>query len=171
MLLASESTQDGPIVAVAGPDERRISGRLSVLGSADAVLVATDFSKWVQIVDISKGGLAFCYVATKKLLKGTFELDILSENIGLSLEKLKVQIVSDIPIGKELFLGFIPIRRCGAKFTDLTVDQIRELEYFMGANSSGLPGRNSLRMSSSEGRLERRGEHYAGQEMFQYHRK
>jgi len=162
MPLASESTENGHIVAVAGPDERRISGRLSVLGSADAVLVAPDLSKWVQIVDISRGGLAFCYVATKKLLKGTFELDILSENIGLSLEKLKVQIVSDIPIGKELFLGFIPIRRCGAKFTDLTVDQIRELEYFMRANGSGLPGQNGLTTFSGESRLERRGVHYAG---------
>ena len=162
MLMATESTEDGHIVGVAGPDERRISGRLSVLGSADAVLVAPDFSKWVQIVDISKGGLAFCYVATKKLLNGSFELDILSENIGLSLENLRVKIVSDIPIGKELFLGFIPIRRCGAKFTDLTVDQIRELEYFMRANGSGLPEQNSLTMFSGEGRLERRGVHYAG---------
>jgi hypothetical protein len=87
---------------------------------------------------------------------------MLSENIGLSLEKLKVQILSDVPIGKELFLGFIPIRRCGAKFTDLTVDQIRELEYFMRANGSGLHGQNSLTTFPGEGRLERRGVHYAG---------
>ena len=136
MILSTE-LNDGPrIIDVSDRIERRNCKRIQVLGATDGVLIGSHLNKWVQIVNISKGGLAFCYVASQGLLKGSFELDILSDHIGLSLEKLIIEVTSDIQIGRELFLGFIPVRRCGARFTDLTVDQIRELDYFMG--ESGL---------------------------------
>ena len=131
MILATEAGEHRHIIDATNRIERRKHRRIEVIGAADGILAGPRYTKWVQILDISRGGLSFCYAATHKLMNGSFEVDILSDQPGLELDKLKIEVVSDVQIGRELFLGFIPIRRCGAKFTDLTAVQIHQLAGFL----------------------------------------
>jgi hypothetical protein len=136
MLLAAQIKEDGHTSSAGDRIEKRRHERIQIMRAEDAILTENGFTKWVQIMDVSKGGLAFCYVATSRLMNGSFELEILSDRDGLCLENLKIEVVSDLQIGHELFLGFIPIRRCGAKFMELTTYQTHELESFL--KNSGL---------------------------------
>jgi hypothetical protein len=151
MLTATLPGQDGHPLSMANQVERRQDERIQVLGTTDGVLVGSHLSKWVQLMDISKGGLSFCYVATQRLKGGLFELDILSEQVGLSLDRLGIEVVSDMQVGKELFLGFIPIRRCGAQFTELSTQQSRQLGHFIHNIGSVKSQQNIMSMFSDTG--------------------
>jgi hypothetical protein len=113
------------------PAEQRQHKRIQIEGRADAVLFGPSSTKGVQIVDISKGGLAFRYVNSQKSSEGLFELDILWDHVDFSLIKLKVETISDYHIPNGFLLGVIPVRRCGAKFVELTEDQKSRLEHFV----------------------------------------
>lgn len=119
------------------PVERRQHKRIQIKSQADAVLLGPTFTKGVQIIDISKGGLAFRYVHGQKPSNGLFELDILWDHIDLNLIKLKVKTISDYQIPDEFLLDVIPLRRCGAQFAELTKDQISQLENFIENDSTG----------------------------------
>jgi len=151
MLLAAQTKEDGHTVSAEDRIEKREHERIQVLGAADAVLTGHGFTKWVQIMDVSKGGLAFCYVATSRLMNGSFELEILSDRVGLCLENLKIEVVSDLQVGHELFLGFIPIRRCGAKFMELTTYQTHQLESFLKNSGLNDHSQRALPSLSDEG--------------------
>ena len=119
------------------PVERRQHKRIQIKSQADAVLLGPTFTKGVQIIDISKGGLAFRYVHGQKPSNGLFEIDILWDHIDLNLIKLKVKTISDYQIPDEFLLDVIPLRRCGAQFAELTKDQISQLENFIENDSTG----------------------------------
>lgn len=119
------------------PVERRQHKRIQIKSQADAVLFGPTFTKGVQIIDISKGGLAFRYVHGQKPSNGLFELDILWDHIDFNLIKLKVKTISDYQIPNEFLLDVIPLRRCGAQFAELTKDQISQLENFIENDSIG----------------------------------
>ena len=131
MVLAAQIKEDGHTGSAGDRIEKRRHERIQIMRAADAVLSENGFTKWVQIMDVSKGGLAFCYVATSRLMNGSFELEILSDHAGCCLENLGIEVVSDLQIGHELFLGYIPIRRCGAKFIELTTYQTHQMESFL----------------------------------------
>jgi len=119
------------------PVERRQHKRIQIKSQADAVLLGPTFTKGVQIIDISKGGLAFRYVHGQKPSNGLFELDILWDHVDFNLIKLKVKTISDYQIPNEFLLDVIPLRRCGAQFAELTKDQISQLENFIENDSTG----------------------------------
>jgi hypothetical protein len=112
--------------------ERRRYRRVPLSGRTDAVLFGPDFTKGVKIVDISKGGLAFCYVDGQKALDGPLELDILWDHMNVFLLRLRIKAVSDLQVANEFLLGVIPIRRCGVEFLHLTQEQLSQLEHCMG---------------------------------------
>ena len=113
------------------PVERRQHKRIQIKSQADAVLFGPTFTKGVQIIDISKGGLAFRYVHGQKPSNGLFELDILWDHIDFNLIKLKLRTISDYHIPNGFLLGVIPVRRCSAQFVELTKDQVFQLEDFI----------------------------------------
>jgi hypothetical protein len=84
-----------------------------------------------KIIDISRGGLSFQYLADGGVSKESFELDILEADNGFYLEKIPVKTVSDFEVANEVPFSFIAMRRRGVKFRELMVDQIAMLEYFM----------------------------------------
>ena len=108
--------------------ERRKFDRISTAGRTDAVLFGPDFTKGVQVVDISKGGLSFRYVNGRRPLNGPLELDILWDHLDVFLLKLRIKTVSDFQIANEFLLGVIPIRRCGVEFVDLSPNQASRLD-------------------------------------------
>jgi hypothetical protein len=111
--------------------ERRKNRRVLLNGRADAVLFGPDFTKGVQIVDISSSGLAFRYVDGQRTVDGPLELDILWDHMDVFLLNLKIKAVSDFQVANEFLLGVIPIRRCGVEFVNLSLDQVSQLENLM----------------------------------------
>lgn len=111
--------------------ERRRHERIQIENRADAVLFSPMSTKGIQIVDISRGGLAFHYVNGREVSNGLFEIDILWDHVDLKLIKLKVRTISDHHVPNSFLLGVIPLRRCGVEFVGLTEDQMSRIEDFI----------------------------------------
>jgi len=85
-----------------------------------------------EIIDISRGGLAFRYVD-----RGDWkdmppsDLGILFGNGELCLEDVPLKVISDCAIND----GINITRRCGVQFKELTEKQLEQLEYFIWANT------------------------------------
>jgi hypothetical protein len=90
----------------------RQGDRFSVMGKAIVVIApATDQEQRVQILDISKGGLAFIYEGSKEELVESGIMQILAEN-ECFLQKVHFDTVSDIPLQHRQG----QLRRRGVKF-------------------------------------------------------
>ncbi len=98
----------------------------------------THHRKLWQIVDISKGGLAFRYIPSDENSKGSSELDILPRHTRFSLEKIPFRIVSDYKISNEHPSTDLSLRRRGVQFGELTHEQVSQLEYFIQNHTLGV---------------------------------
>ena len=74
--------------------EQRVHKRFRVQ-YGDFIVFRFDDSKLGQIIDISKGGLAFRYVANGKQSKGPDQLDIMLAEKDFRMEKLPFKTISD----------------------------------------------------------------------------
>jgi hypothetical protein len=110
--------------------ERRRHKRFPVQRKAYALL-KTHESKLGQIVNISKGGLAFRYMSARKRLKGTFDIDIMITDNGFRLDNVRVRMISEREVNDERSFSFLKIRQLGVEFADLSQDQDARLEYFI----------------------------------------
>lgn len=110
--------------------DRRIHKRFKVQDGALAVLRA-NIRKVGQIVDISRGGIAFCYMSNGERLNGLFELDIVLADNGFRLEKILIKAISDFEIDNKMSFSLITMRRLCAQFGKLRHGQISQLEYFI----------------------------------------
>jgi len=84
-----------------------------------------------QILDIGAGGLAFTYIDIGDRPNGSFDLDILSKDIGFHLENISFKTVSDLALKGKFAFSTTKTRRCGGLFRQLKQDQISQLEYFI----------------------------------------
>jgi hypothetical protein len=87
--------------------------------------------KFWQIIDISKGGLAFRYVLSEENAVGSSELDIMTGDVGFSLEKIPYKVISDHKIIDEIPSTKLHLRRRSVQFGTLTPEQASQLEYFI----------------------------------------
>ena len=117
-------------------DERRKHNRYRARDFAFAVFKA-HVSKLGQIIDISKSGLAFQYIASKEWSNGTFEIDMFLADNGFYLYNLTVKTVSDFEVASESSLSSITMRRRGTQFENPTHDQMSQLEYFIQHHTVG----------------------------------
>ena len=100
---------------------RREHKRYKIRDGAFAVLKSQpNSSKLGNIVDISKGGLAFHFLDTKEIPDEFFELDIFVSGGGFVVSSVPVEIVSQIPIDKEIPFFSVTTRRFCIKFGELT---------------------------------------------------
>jgi len=90
-----------------------------------------------QIIDISRGGLAFRYIADGDRLNESRELEIYLAKYGFHLEKVPFNTISDFELTSELPLSSIIMRRCGVQFGELTQDQVSQLGYFIQNHTVG----------------------------------
>jgi hypothetical protein len=84
-----------------------------------------------QIIDVSRGGLAFRYIAGEEGSNGSFELIILLANNNFHLDKVPFETISDFEIANEVPFSSITMRRRGVQFGKLTDKQISQLDYFI----------------------------------------
>ena len=88
-------------------------------------------SKMGQILDISRGGLAFRYIDIGDRPRESCVLDILREENAFRLENVTFRIISDLDASKDFPFSTIPMRRCGGQLTGLSDRQIHDLEYLI----------------------------------------
>ncbi len=110
--------------------ERRAHQRFGAMNRA--LVVVGDEALPYHIVDISLGGLAFRYIGEERLARKVSELNILYDDKTF-LEKVPVESVSDISLRE----GYIPMRRLGVKYRDLTPDQKSRLQTFIQSYTQG----------------------------------
>jgi len=79
-----------------------------------------------HVIDISAGGLAFRYLGDGELTEAADELDLFHDE-SLALGRVPVQAVSDCPLD----YGFLPMRRRGLCFGELTPEQRVALDAFI----------------------------------------
>ena len=84
-----------------------------------------------EIIDISKGGLAFRYIDIGDRPKGSFELDIFLKEKGFRLERVPARTISDLKMTKYFPYSSTKTRRQGVQFGDLTQTQISKLDHFI----------------------------------------
>ena len=113
-----------------GKVERRKHKRFQVQDIAFAVLRG-QADQLGQIIDISRGGLAFHYIVSGKNVKRSFELDILLAYYGLYMEKIKFKTISDFQIPNKSPFSPIIMRRHSVKFGELAPNQVSMLEEFI----------------------------------------
>ena len=113
-----------------GQVERRKHKRFQVQDIAFAVLRG-QVEQLGQIIDISKGGLAFHYIVSGRNVRSSSGLDILLAYYGLYMEKIQFKTISDFQIPNKSPFSPIIMRRHGVKFEELTPNQASMLEDFI----------------------------------------
>lgn len=90
-----------------------------------------------EIIDISKGGLAFRYIDIGDRPQGSFELDIFLKETNFRLEKVPAKTISDFRTTRYFPFSSTKTRRQGVQFGELTQKQISQLEHFIRNYTTG----------------------------------
>ncbi|MFZ5569742.1 MAG: PilZ domain-containing protein [Thermodesulfobacteriota bacterium] len=80
-----------------------------------------------QIVDISKGGLAFHYI-TDGRRSSSQHLAILVIGEGVFVNHIRCETVSDFTVTPASPFSAAPLRRCSVKFLDLQPEQVQKID-------------------------------------------
>ena len=110
--------------------ERRKHPRFRVPQAA-CVALRSDYLRFAQIERVSMNGLEFSYVADSGPVSEPFELDIFLAGGSFYLHKVPFTRLSDYETGNDTQFPWLPVRRCGVKFGELTPNQKNMLEYFI----------------------------------------
>jgi hypothetical protein len=111
------------------PYERRRYERFQAESGAFVVPKAQKRRIW-QIIDISRGGLAFRYIPLGEEIMEFSELEILTRDTRFSLEKIPYRSISERDIPEERISDY-QLKRHSVQFGDLTDNQISRLEHFI----------------------------------------
>jgi len=94
-------------------------------------IVNSDYNKIGQIETISKGGLAFQYVADGKILSGPVEIEIFSTDRDFYLKKLSAEVVGDSAVDDTVHLSSLPVRELVVQFGKMQPIQKLLLDCFI----------------------------------------
>ncbi len=94
----------------------------------------TEYKKTGKIIDIGWGGLGYKYLAPICLDEGSQEIEIaiLMSRTEFFLSMIICKVIYDFQVvedGYTINYG-MEYRRCGLQFSDLTVEQIKQIEFF-----------------------------------------
>ncbi len=109
--------------------ERRKYDRFQAENGAFVAPQAQKRRIW-QILDISRGGLAFRYIPLGEEIMESSELEILTRDTRFSLEKIPYRSISECDIPEERISNY-QLKRHSVRFGDLTDSQISKLEHFI----------------------------------------
>jgi len=101
---------------------------------SDDILVFNE-TTFGQIINISKGGLAFRFLTSKEITQDAyFELGILNSSSGFYLENIPCKTVTSTDSAPIHPTGSTIVRRNGVEFGELTSEQRQKIEEFLSAN-------------------------------------
>ncbi len=110
--------------------ERRKQRRFNVKDSAIAI-PKSDPKKQGQIIDISRGGLAYIYNESDDLSKEFAELAIIMADKNFNLDNIPCKTISDVTLPDGAPLGFMPMKRRSIQFGELTANQTDRLDHLI----------------------------------------
>ncbi len=84
-----------------------------------------------QIIDISRGGLAFRYIDEKEISSELYEIAIIFAVDFFCMDNVLAETISDFEIESENPFASFTIRRCSFQFKKLTLKQNSMLDYFI----------------------------------------
>jgi len=113
------------------PKERRKHPRFDLKDIAFAILKADREEELGQIVNISRGGLAFHYFIGNRELQKADRLDVLIADNGLHVENIEFSVVDDFELVNELPFSSITKREQRVLFNRLTESQRQGIESFI----------------------------------------
>jgi|GEM_PF-580437 hypothetical protein len=111
--------------------ERRRNRRYRAQDGTVALLLGAPLNLMGSVIDVSREGLAFRYIANGKRPSESFELDILYSHDLVYIDKIPFIIVSDTEISGESASKLFPLRRCGVQFGEMTESQKLRLKYLI----------------------------------------
>ena len=112
--------------------EQRIHKRFKAKDGTFAVLKNhTESHTLGQIIDISKGGLAFKYIINGKSIEGKDRLDIFFTGHGIKLKNIRFKTISDLAIENQISFSSVFMRRCGIQFKNLKIEDRNQLDEFI----------------------------------------
>lgn len=111
--------------------EKRKFKRFKVKDLSFALLKSSFYEELGEIIDISKGGLAFQYLVGENQIKESVELDIILAGNGLHIKKLPCKTISAFEIINKIDFSSLKMKRHSIKFGELDNNQISELDYFI----------------------------------------
>jgi hypothetical protein len=116
--------------------DRKSHNRFS-FGTAAFVAMGDHRKKIGHMVNISRDGLAFDYIANGNGVAQLDYLDIFAAEEGFYLKKVPFNIVSDRELPRDFYWSTITMRRCSIKFDPLSPAQICQLEHFLVNQAKG----------------------------------
>jgi hypothetical protein len=105
--------------------ERRSRKRFPAKEDCLIILRDEPIRPW-QVLDISEEGLAFRYIGGAEDAQSISQLDILTRNTALCIEKIPFQVISDLEMTGP-GPGSYSFRRCSGRFGQLTPEQIGQM--------------------------------------------
>lgn len=108
-------------------DEQRIHKRFQVQEGV-FVLIRNDSSILGQIKNISRGGLAFTYIANGEEVNELFDVDIFLKNHGFYLKDMPSKKVADFHVNNKLPFSSFIMRQIGVQFGELKKSQLLQLD-------------------------------------------
>ncbi|MBN1907288.1 MAG: PilZ domain-containing protein [Deltaproteobacteria bacterium] len=114
--------------------EQRVHERFRVKDGVFAVIRKNNDTKLTvgQIIDISKGGMSFKYLANSEPIDGVHKLDIYSSGNGAQLKDITFRVVTDFRIDSPFPFSTVFMRRGGLQFQDLSDDHLNRFSEFIG---------------------------------------
>ena len=110
--------------------EQRKHTRFRVMDGIYAALGSTG-NKLGQIINVSRGGLAFRYIDIGERPDRMLELEISPKDNGFGIRDVLFQTIFDSEASSDFPFASTPMRRRGGRFITLTREQISDLEYFI----------------------------------------
>lgn len=110
--------------------DRRSCPRFKVKDGAYAAL-SPDSTIMGQIVDIGRGGLCFRYIVHREQAFESVATHIFVGDNGFYLEKMPYTVVEDSLIDNGSSFNSIMMRQRRVHFSDLTPNQLAQLDYFL----------------------------------------
>jgi len=110
--------------------EQRKHRRFKIKGDASFAL-DSDGSERGKIIDISMGGLSFCYVGPRCFTSHALESGKIFDDDRIFLTGIPFDCVSDCEIATGRPENSVMVRRCSLKFNQLTAAQFDQLENFI----------------------------------------
>lgn len=111
--------------------DRRNSKRYRMKDVAFAVLRSESDEELGQVINISRGGLAFEYFVGSKQIRNAKYLDLMLTKNELYINQIPVRTISDFEIKNELPFNTIAKRQQSVCFEALTEEQEKQVEFLI----------------------------------------
>jgi len=121
--------------SIATSKERRVYKRYNASDGAFAAISPNSF-KLGQILNISRGGLAFQYIETSR--SNTYNIEeknVFLSSKGYYVRSIPFKIVTDRPIPNDTPCSTIMMRQCSIEFGEMSFDQKINLDNYIINNT------------------------------------